>query len=196
MAKRKQNESFSKYARSIILCEGETEYWYFKNQLSSKQYKVELSKNSDAQKLVKLDARKMLNNGNWKMIYCVFDHDPESNLKEQLQSVNKIIKASNGKLQRVFSKPCFEIIFLFNFSNDAKVFASNKEVEAALNKQIQKNQSDYRYEKTEKCIQQLCEYTDFKKICNNAKIVCEKLKIDENNWLEIEEGYSEIFKLI
>ncbi|MCC2624233.1 MAG: hypothetical protein K0R14_106 [Burkholderiales bacterium] len=42
--------------------------------------------------------------------------------------------SSDGKLERVFSKPCFETVFLFNFSHDVKTFGSYKDVESALNK--------------------------------------------------------------
>jgi|GEM_PF-5390915 len=58
---------------------------------------------------------------------------------------------------------------------------------------MQKN--GYKYEKTEKSIMEICNHTNYQQICNNAKAVYEKLEINDNNWLDIEDGYSEIFKL-
>jgi hypothetical protein len=196
MSKFRKISQRSRATRHLVLCEGETEVWYFNGQLDSRKFKVKKSNKSNAQNLIKIDAQNEMSNADWNVIYCVFDHDPKSNSKEQLQTVNKIIKTSNGKLERVFSKPCFEIIFLFNFSKDSHIFASNNDVEEALNKQIKKKQPDYRYEKTEKCIQQLCVLTDFNQICSNSKTAYANLNIDDNNWLETEYGYSEISKLI
>lgn len=181
---------------SLVLCEGETEYWYLR-QLDRRKYKVSPSKGSNAQKLVKQadDEDDRL----WKNIYCVFDHDSHSNPRDQLVQANKIIKESEGKLIRVFSKPCFEVALLCYFRKNSKPFDNAQSVVNELNKCLQESNLSS-YDKTESFIKtKLFKNTSFEKsfktVCQNSRSIYEKLKINETNWLDNSDAYSEIFKL-
>ncbi|MBP9741806.1 MAG: RloB domain-containing protein [Burkholderiales bacterium] len=200
MAKYRQNKPYKQLTRYLVLCEGHTEVWYLEKQLDPTKYKVEKSKYNNALKLVELDAvkKQQANRYDWNKIYCVFDRDSESNTKEQLQHANKCIKKSEGNLIKVFSSPCFEIVFLFNFVIAAREFNNYKEVENALEKKLKllKNNKEYKDYKNQYCINKICELTDFKEIGKNAQLIYENLDINDNNWLEITDGFSEIFKLI
>lgn len=199
MAKCRKGKPHVQFKRYLVLCEGDTEVWYLEKQLDHKEYKVEKSKYTNALKLVNLDAAKKLqaNIYDWNKIYCVFDKDSESNKKEQLQQANKCIKNSGGKLIRVFSSPCFEIVFLFYFVNSVREFDNCKEVEDLLNNKL-KLSSRNKYHKTQEWVNKICKdckEKGFKEICNNAQLAYKKLNINDNNWLEISDGFSEIFRL-
>lgn len=203
MIKRPQRSGRQQVYRSLVICEGLCEKLYFDSILAKEKYTIEPMKSSrsNAEKLVRyansLYASKDNSERSYQKIYCVFDHDKTSNPAHQLQSANKIIQESNGKLVRVFSNPCFEIIMLFNFSKGhSKPFNSCKEVEAELSKKMTDElKKPFKYIKKDNEIRQISQLTNFDEICNKAKLVYDDLQVNENNWLNITDGYSEVFKL-
>lgn len=188
----------SQRSANLILCEGRTEQLYFEKLLDTAKCKVIKSKHSNVEKLVN-DAKTRLDGLKEDLdnIFCVFDHDSSSNTEKQLQSVNKIIKESHGKLHRVFSSPCIERAFLFHFSNSDKEYTDCQNAEDQIYLEFKNNGSTNINKKDadiEKYVNQIIIETDFQKICDTTKRIYDRLKIDDNNWLDIG-NYSEIFKL-
>ena len=192
MAKQRVSKPKKQLDRFLVVCEGKCEVWYFGYVLNTEKYTTispGYSK-SNAKKLIAY-VEKISSKRVYKKIYCVFDRDSKSNTVEQLQSANKIIKDSKGKLERVLSNPCIEVAFWFNFFKYKKIFNDSDDVIASLNKKLSKE-----YEKTENVIKHVHELTNFGQICKNAKhVYYDQLKINDSNWLSTEDGYSEIFKL-
>ncbi|MDQ5922047.1 MAG: hypothetical protein QG673_2106 [Pseudomonadota bacterium] len=194
MVRKRESKQYEQYSRLLVLCEGSTEVWYLEQQLDTIKYKVKAVKNSysNALKLVKLAINCYISK--WDKIYCVFDRDSKSNTKEQLREANRLINKNQGVLIRIISNPCFEIIWLFNFEKIIREFSNYDEIEGMLNKNL-KLSGGKKYEKNQDCINQICELTDFGRVCYTAKVIYEELAVNHNNWLTVTEGFSEIFKL-
>ena len=183
----RKNKLRSQISKCLVLCGGKTEQWYLSRQLKPELYKIELfNKGSAALQLVQY-AQKINKLYDYEKIYCVFDRDKQTNPDNKLEEANTII-IETKKLVRIFSNPCFEMVFLFNFIDHPKVLINYENVETELNKQL-----PFKYSKNEKTIDLISKETDFNRICSNAKHVYMKLGIDDK-WI-FDDGYSEIFKL-
>jgi hypothetical protein len=191
MVKRHKGEPKKQTQVYLVFCEGQTERKYLDFCLDKKKYSVRIEKYSNAEQLVNAAVKRMDSHGReWKAAYYVFDHDSHSNTKEQLQSVNKIIKDSNGSLIRVFSSPCFEVALWFSKSTNTKKFIA-RELEEAIGNHI-----GIPYSKSDMANGKLAKYFDFNQMCKNSKLCYEKLGVNDNNWLDDNlDSYSEIFKL-
>ncbi len=148
------------------------------------------AKHGNAKQLVEVDSSNNSQNRVWKAIYCVFDRDSHSNTKKQLESANKFIKNSGGRLVRVFSSTCFEVALWFSKSTNTKKFIA-RELEEALGNHI-----GIPYSKSDMANGKLAEYFDFNQMCKKSELCYEKLGVNDNNWLDDDlDSYSEIFKL-
>ena len=192
MAKRRESRIKTQRLKSLVLCEGQTEQWYFSQVLDTTLVKVEKSNKSNAKMLVEKDALSKLSTREWQAIYCVFDHDQISNPREHLEQANKVINESAGKLVRVFSNPCIEVAFWFYYSETTRPFADSNEAFEMLH--IKLPAANIK-PKSKEWVNHLCKNTDFLEICINAEQIYDKLEINSQNWLNITDGYSEIFNL-
>ena len=189
MASKRIRKNLSQNHVNLVVCEGECEEAFLKSVLDLSIYKVMLSKRTDAKSLVCIIAHKANIGREYVKIYCVFDKD--NNTESQLKAANKYINEQKDKYIRVFSNPCFEIVLWFNFNNRISIFNNNAQIEDAISKSLK-----CEYSKTDMIIGTYNEKLNFNTICVNAKSIYEKLKIDDTNWLRIEDGYSEIFKFL
>jgi hypothetical protein len=119
---------------------------------------------------------------------CVFDRDSGSNIKAQLLEANKIIKQAGHT--RVFSNLSFEVVFCFAKKLATSIYQSVKEIEDIISKEYK-----IEYKKQQPIIELLADRLSFSDICDNSKKCHESLGINDGNWLDIDDGYSEIFKL-
>lgn len=176
--------------RPVVLCEGECEKWYLESVLDSKNIKVEWKKhfqNPEKQ----LQYAKTLTQANENLkIYLMFDHDKDTTNKEQRQKLEKVNSEIKDNLNRIFSNPCFEAIFLFHDKSDVKLFKNFNEIKEHLNKIL-----PIEYSKDKHCLEQLAEKLNFTQICTNSKKIYDTLKIDHTNWLDTNDNYSEVFRL-
>ena len=174
---------------NLVLCEGKTEVSFLEKNLQRDKYKILGSSYSNAQMLVCESAVKYNKDRDWHRTYCVFDRDQASNTREQLEKANKFIKSQRGKYIRIFSNPCFETALWFNYSNRSKLFDNCAQVENAISDHI-----GYTYSKKDMINGKLLNKFNFQLICENAKLVYKQLEINDNNWLNEMDAYSEIFK--
>ena len=107
---------------------------------------------------------------------------------KKLQEANKIIKDSG--YNRIFSNLSFEVAFCFAGKFTTRTYQKVKEIADIISKE-----NDIEYLKQQHVIEQLAAKLSFMDICDNSKKCYLSLKINDDNWLDIEDGYSEIFKL-
>ena len=191
MAKRFNNPTRKqKNLMCLVYCEGETEYWYLNKVLNSREVKLIPANNSDSNvlKMVNAACKEFNKPERYKALYCVFDHDASSNTKEQLQSANQIIL--QHKHIRVFSNLSFEVVFCFANKFNTSIYQNVKAIEDVISKE---NKIDYK--KQQIIVETLANKLSFNAICDNSKKCYEQLNINNDNWLDIQDGYSEIFKL-
>lgn len=191
MAKRSSNpKRKQKDLMYLVYCEGETEYWYLNKVLNSREVKLIPASHSDsnALKMVNAACKEFNKPERYKKLYCVFDHDGCSNTIEQLKSANQIILQHNHV--RVFSNLSFEVVFCFANKVNTSIYQNVKAIEAAISKE---HKIDYK--KQQVVVETLANKLSFSAICDNAKKCYEQLNINNDNWLDIQDGYSEIFKL-
>ncbi|MFN8769511.1 MAG: RloB domain-containing protein [Neisseriaceae bacterium] len=174
----------------LVLCNGKTENLYLKEELDTRKCKVKFKQESNALNFINL-----INNDRigeyrkYNKIYCVFDRDNGHNSDEQLNEANKIIIASCGRLIKVLSNLCFEVVFLFNFGDDISGYQDFDNIKQGVKKKFKIE----KYEKTN--LKNIISQTDFTIICHNAEECYGRLKINDKNWL-INDSYTEIFKLL
>lgn len=186
-AKKIQNQ------RCLVVCEGATEKWYLSGILNPKKCRVKSAKKSNVSFVI--SEAQDEKNSEFNAIYCVFDRDSESNTIEQLKSANITINGTNSKLQRVFSSPCFEVVFLLSKGKDIALHDRCNQVEIQINKLFFSNDKN-KYGKQKQDVNKLIELTNFEDICHNSRLKCKELQVNSNNWLSLYESYSEIFKLL
>jgi hypothetical protein len=192
-----------KTVRYLIVCEGDTEKWFFDEVLITKFFKINKASHSNVRNVID-DASKLMNSHNksdsqYSKCFCVYDKDKVSNTIDQLNDANKMINESNGKLVRVFSTPYFEVVFICNFRNHSRVFSNDSDFNKCLNDHLKENKMPA-YTKTEKIVKQIAQAVNIRVIANNSSNMHKKLQ-QENmdmkyNYHNTDYCYTEIYKIL
>ena len=99
----------------LIVCEGQTEKWYFEKFPVLTANVVSVGVGMTKYTLVQ-EARKLMKQDNYDEVWCVFDLDLNAEINGQLEDFNKAVFADNGKIFRcAYSNDAFELWFYLHY---------------------------------------------------------------------------------
>ena len=108
-------ETRSKGKKYLIVCEGQTEEWYFRQFPVSTAEVVSVGIGMTQYRLIE-EARKRAKQDNYDEVWCVFDMDFNPQRNGQLQDFNNAVFADNGKNFRcAYSNDAFELWFYLHY---------------------------------------------------------------------------------
>ena len=107
--------SREKGRKYLIVCEGQTEEWYFRQFPVLTAEVVSVGIGMTKYTLVQ-DARKRMKQDSFDEVWCVFDMDFNAERNGQLEDFNKAVFADNGKNFRcAYSNDAFELWFYLHY---------------------------------------------------------------------------------
>ena len=108
-------ETREKGRKYLIVCEGQTEEWYFRKFPVATADVVSIGVGMTNYRLVE-EARKRMKEDKYDEVWCVFDMDFNPERNGQLEDFNKAVFADNGKNFRcAYSNDAFELWFYLHY---------------------------------------------------------------------------------
>lgn len=122
------SRNFEQHSHILIVCEGEvTEPNYFKGLINKFKINVAnvhivgecgaapISVYKEAERLY--EKSKLKNEVKYDKVFCVFDRDEHNSYSNAISSIK-----NKDCFEAIISNPCFEVWYLFHFSNSSKPF--------------------------------------------------------------------------
>lgn len=101
----------------LIVCEGETEKWYFQKFPILTAKVVSIAAGRSHYSLIEY-ARKLMKEDSYDEVWCVFDLDYNPETVGQIEDYNKAVYADNGKNFRcAYSNDVFELWFYLHYES-------------------------------------------------------------------------------
>jgi hypothetical protein len=108
-------ETREKGKKYLIVCEGQTEQWYFRSFPVATAEIVSIGTGRTKYTLVK-EARKLMKYDKYDEVWCVFDMDFNAERNGQFEDFNNAVFADNGENFRcAYSNDAFELWFYLHY---------------------------------------------------------------------------------
>lgn len=124
-----------------IVCEGQTEWYYFNHIKQEKRYRFSITSDfpghSDFKSIIK-KAKRILQDKEYSAVFCVFDLDKVKTDGKIDELIKECESIRNKRIIPILSFPCIEIWFLFHFweTYSSRYYENYDAIEKALRRYV------------------------------------------------------------